>query len=177
MPDFPFHPFPEHRTKRLLLRELRLSDVPAISKLRSDEAVNRYLGRPREHDPAQAEAFIRKIQTAVREGHSMYWAVCLQTEEDLIGTVCLWNFMEDQQSAEIGYELLPTYQGRGLMQEAVEAVLTYAFRTLNLHQVLACTHPGNESSIKLLIKKGFRPVSDPEASLTETFYALKKQPA
>jgi ribosomal-protein-alanine N-acetyltransferase len=173
MPAFPL-PFFGFSTKRLMLRELRLSDVSAISRIRSDESVNKYLERPREHGLEKAEAFILKIQSGIKAGSNLYWALCLKPEDDLIGTICLWNFSEEEQSAELGFELLPEYQGRGLMQEAVEAILAHGFRTLQLDKVIACTHPQNAPSLRLLEKTGFIPSSSPASNLKESFFSFER---
>jgi ribosomal-protein-alanine N-acetyltransferase len=172
MQAFSFLPFPECTTKRLLLRELRPGDVSAIFSLRSSESVNKYLDRPIEPNSHQAEAFIHKIQTGVKEGTWIYWTICLKPADNLIGTVCLWNFSVEQQSAELGYELLPTYQGRGLMQEAVENTLAYGFNTLKLQKIIAGTHSENTASLRLLRKTGFNPAPRSASSDTESFLAL-----
>ena len=49
----------------------------------------------------------------------------------------------------------PDWQGRGLMQEAVQAVLAYSFETLHLHLVEAYLHRDNKRSVALLKRTGF----------------------
>jgi ribosomal-protein-alanine N-acetyltransferase len=46
-------------------------------------------------------------------------------------------------------------QGKGIMQEALSAVLNYGFELLKLHSVEANVNPNNVSSIKLLERNGF----------------------
>ena len=38
---------------------------------------------------------------------------------EMIGSICLWNFTDNQKSAEIGYDLSPKYQRKGIMNEIV----------------------------------------------------------
>lgn len=57
--------------------------------------------------------------------------------------------------AEIGYALQPAHHGKGLMQEALTAVLDYGFHTLQLHSVEANVNPANAASIKILERNGF----------------------
>ena len=88
-------------------------------------------------------------------GQWFYWAICLTETDQLIGTICLWNFSEDRSRAEIGYELLPAFQGKGIMQEAVEAILAFGFEKLSLHGIEAIPTSDNKASIRLLEKNHF----------------------
>lgn len=73
----------------------------------------------------------------------------------MIGTICYWNLNAADKSAEIGYELHPDYQGQGLMQEAISAVLVFGFNDQHFEMITACPKGGNQSSVKLLKKTGF----------------------
>ena len=150
-----FSPFPKLTSLRLTLRQLVESDAPSIFSLRSNPEVNQYLGRPLQKSIAEAQAFIEKINCGIAQDESMYWAISLQGNPNLIGTICLWNFSENLKIAELGYELLPDFQGQGIMSEALPCVLNYAFETLALDSVLAYTHIENTASRKLLEQQGF----------------------
>jgi ribosomal-protein-alanine N-acetyltransferase len=149
------NPFPVLFTERLVLRALRLTDAEELLKLRSDQQVNRYLDRPATTTLAEAEAFIKKIAGLVSNNEGIYWAICLNTDPTLIGTLCYWNFNTEQEMADMGYELLPAYQGMGLMQGAIAAVIDYGFTAMQLKMIAALTHPDNTASSKILIKNGF----------------------
>lgn len=152
-------PWPSHlqewRTERLLLRELLPSDAEIILALRSDARVNRYLDRNPCKDLQEALEFIRGINLRVSGGESLYWALALKDSGKMTGTLCLWNFSPDRTQAEIGYELLPQYQGQGIMKEAVRAVLGYGFESLGLERISAWSHPENLPSIRLLMDLAF----------------------
>jgi RimJ/RimL family protein N-acetyltransferase len=90
-----------------------------------------------------------------RNSFRIYWAVTLSNSPKLIGTVCLWNFNNKGTKAEIGYELHPDFQGKGIMQEAVKEVINYGFNRLKLSLISAYTHQDNSKSIMLLEKNGF----------------------
>jgi len=149
------HPLPIIKTDRLLLRGLETADATDIALLRSDARVNQYLNRPPTTTFEQAEAFISKIQKSVAENTSYYWAITLNSQPALIGTICLWNIDAELASAEIGYELHPDFQGRGLMREAVSAVLSFAFENRGFKTIAAVTTPENAASIKLLNSLNF----------------------
>jgi ribosomal-protein-alanine N-acetyltransferase len=142
-------------TQHLFLRSLELTDNAQIAAIRSDDTVNRYLDRPACISLAEAEAFIRKIRASVANNQSYYWAIDLKGKPGLVGTVCLWNVDLDNSTIELGYELLPAYQGKGLMFEAIEKVIGFAFNDLKFKKIVAVTHRLNKSSVRLLEKFGF----------------------
>ena len=139
-----------------MLRRLVPEDRKALFILRNDEQVNRYIQRNRMSSETEATAFIEKIWSNGDRGPDTYWAICLNTQPGLIGTICFWNFSEDRKLAELGYELFPAFQGRGLMSEAVKAVLDYGFKDLALTSIEAYTHRANLRSKKMLAKFHFR---------------------
>ncbi|MFD2873589.1 GNAT family N-acetyltransferase [Mucilaginibacter ximonensis] len=150
-----FNPFPVLTTRRLVLRMLLLTDAGDLAKLRSDEQVNRYLNRSATSNVIEAEAFIKNITELLNKNTGAYWVICLKTDPTLIGTICFWNFDLKRQTADIGYELMPAQQGKGLMQEAIKAVIKYGFSEMQLYAIIAVTHPDNSKSSKILIKNGF----------------------
>jgi len=141
-------------TERLTLRQLSADDLDELFALRSNEQVNRYLGRPAATIESTI-AFIEKINQITTEGQGFYWAITLKDDPKLIGTICYYNLNHEKDSAEIGYELLPDYHGKGLMDEAIKEVLRSGFTDIGLKLIIATPHPDNESSIKLLEKNGF----------------------
>jgi ribosomal-protein-alanine N-acetyltransferase len=155
MPNYNFNPFPEIRTERLLLRKLSVDDALFISELRSNNEVNKYIERAKSCTHEEALHFINKIAKLIEENRSMYWAITIADENKMIGTICIWNISDDGYSGEIGYELLPAFQGKGYMHEALQAAISFAFSTLKLKEVTAFTHKENNASQNLLVKNNF----------------------
>ncbi len=162
-----FTPFPVLSTERLLLRELNLNDAPEIFTLRSDDGVNKYLNRPKAESIKDAKDFINKINFGIRENQSLYWAICLEGQSKLCGTVCLWNFSDQKDKAETGYELLPQFQRRGIICEALAGVIEYGFKTLQLTTIEAWTMAQNLRSIKVLEQNHFQRDFDAEQMINE----------
>lgn len=142
-------------TDRLLLTPPTLDDVPAIFRLRTDPEVAVHLNRKLQTSVEEAEAFIVKLNTGFDEGKWHYWLVKSKEEGTFLGTICLWNFSEDRLSAEVGYELLPEYQGKGFASEALEAVLGFGFNILGLGRIDAIIEAPNGRSISLAERFGF----------------------
>ena len=147
--------FPGLSTSNYRLRSLQMSDEAEIYLLRSDDGINRYLDRPRATSLQNARDFILKIEKAVQEGQSKFWAIQSQNEPGLVGTICLWNISPDGSKADIGYELLPAFHGKGIMQEVIPKIIEYGFETLKLNAIEAELSPRNLKSVRLLEKYGF----------------------
>jgi ribosomal-protein-alanine N-acetyltransferase len=167
----------EIQTERLLLRRLENSDWEMISFLRSDKIVNQFVKRPNAETKEEALEFIEKIKTGIDNRNLYYWKI---TEKNkMIGSICLWNFSKDHKTAEIGYDLSPNYQGKGIMNESLKNVTEFGFRELNLNIIEAYTHRQNTSSTKLLERNGFNLVEGKkdEHNTDNIIYELKKPAA
>ena len=153
-----FTPFPILTTERLTLRQLVINDEQEIFTLRSDSEINKYLDRQISNTIDDARNFINKIT----KNNSLYWAITLSDKNILVGTICLFGFSDENYKCEIGYELLTNFQGQGIMKEAVEKVIDYAFNTIKVKKIEASLHRDNLSSIKLLEKFSFRNSNEPD---------------
>ncbi len=151
-----FANFPVLTTERLVLRQLAHQDAAQIHQLRSDPAVNTYIGRVLSTGVEDAAAFIKKINDSILRNESMYWAISLQEDPGLIGTICYWNFDAANEAIEIGYEMLPAFQGSGLMKEAIIRVIGYGFEEMKVKIITAFPSADNDRSIALLINTGFK---------------------
>ncbi len=159
------NPFPVLKTSRLVLRSLVKEDVDEILFFRSDKRILEYLDMPAAKDRDDALAFINKISGLIQNNASVYWGISLAPEKKLIGTICLWNFSEEKNAAEIGYVLHPDFQGKGIMHEALTEVLDYGFNQLKLDEITAELSPKNLRSLRLLERNNFKRIifSEPES--------------
>ncbi|MEP7373212.1 MAG: GNAT family N-acetyltransferase [Chitinophagaceae bacterium] len=157
-----FTPFPILTTERLTLRQLVNNDEQEIFILRSDPEINKYLDRQISNTIDDAKNFINKVNANINKSDSLYWAITLSDKKILVGTICLFGFSDENDKCEIGYELLTSFQGQGIMKEAVEKVFDYAFNTIKVKKIEAFLHRYNQSSIKLLEKLSFRNSNEPD---------------
>src|SRR6478672_7245458 len=156
MLDRTFTSFPVLTTERLTLRQLQITDEQEIFTLRSDGEINRYLDRQVSTTIDDARNFINKVNENINNNDSLYWAITLSDRNILAGTICLFGFSDENNKCEIGYELLTNFQGQGIMKEAAEKVIDYAFNTIKVQKIEAFLHRDNQRSIKLLEKFSFR---------------------
>jgi ribosomal-protein-alanine N-acetyltransferase len=168
-----FTPFPVLKTERLTLRQLSVNDDKEIFALRSDKQVNRYIDRHPSNTIEDARKFIDKIAEVVKQNEGIYWAITLTNNDKLVGTICLFNFSNQNDQAEIGYELLPAFQGQGIMQEAISKVIAFGLNVIGLKTIEAYTHLENKNSSKLLEKYNFKKQENIDSNSNPMFVIFK----
>jgi len=146
--------FPELHGSRVRLREPRTDDADALFAIFADTEVTRYWSHAPWQSRAEAEARLAEIAKAFAERDKLNWVI-VDTDDVVIGTTTLFQFMPRHRRAEIGYALHSAHWGRGLAREAVTLALNWAFDTLGLHRVDASIDPDNQASRGLLLKLGF----------------------
>jgi ribosomal-protein-alanine N-acetyltransferase len=151
-----FSNFPELTTQRLILRNLASQDFELIHKLHSDPIVNSFVGRDNSSSLEKAKKYITKIDNLVTNNECIYWVITLKEDNNLIGSICLWNFDLENKIIEIGYEMLSEYQGKGYMTEALKEVIKYAFEKINSSVITAFPSSDNINSVSILKKLNFK---------------------
>jgi ribosomal-protein-alanine N-acetyltransferase len=93
---------------------------------------------------------------AFDEGYAVHFAVLDRDSGQMIGACNFSGIIRGAfQACYLGYHIDELHQGRGLMQEALEAGIRYMFETMNLHRIMANYIPDNERSARLLERLGF----------------------
>jgi ribosomal-protein-alanine N-acetyltransferase len=157
---------PTLETKRLLLRPLTLEDTDFIFQHFSDPQVTRYLyDEPPLETRDQAESIIRFFEHPAGKNRNR-WGIVLKSTQRLAGTAGFHRWEKDYRRAEVGYDLAYEFWGRGLMSEALRAVIAYGFERMELNRIDALVYPGNPASLRVLLKLGFQQ----EGLLRDYFY-------
>ncbi len=146
---------PEFRAGRVRLRWLTEADVPSLFAVFSDPEVMRYWSSEPMADAGEAKSLLDDIRAHFAARTLFQWGVALSEDDRVVGTCTLLHLDGRNRRAEIGYALAREQWGRGLMREALTALLDYAFTTLGLHRVEADVDPENAASLRLLGRLGF----------------------
>lgn len=105
------------------LRPVRLDDVALYERLRCDPEMMAELGGPvpREGIPAKVASDVADVEA------DRAWIFVVEEDDLAVGHVCIWDHDEDDEVVnEIGWMVLPEFQGRGLGREATRAILDRA---------------------------------------------------
>jgi ribosomal-protein-alanine N-acetyltransferase len=158
-------------TDQLILKPVELADLQDMYVLRTDPQVAQYI----ERDITKSLDDIRQFIEMVIK-NKFYFTIKTINGNNFVGAITLWNIDWSKKYAELGYELLPQFQGKGLMSEAVKAMLDYAFTEAGFEYIEAYTHQKNIPSRKLLERLDFKLVEDKidEDNLDIVIYGINK---
>jgi len=144
-------------TERLILREWKETDINDFFEYASVDGVGQMAGwQP--HKSIEESAAILKMFIDGRKT----FAVVLKENNKAIGSVGIEKLSaeidgyDNLAGREIGYVLSKDYWGRGLMPEAVKAVINYCFEKSECDYLLCSCSPENRQSARVIEKCGFR---------------------
>lgn len=155
MSNFSFLPFKNLESERLILRQIKNTDVSEVFKLRSNPEVMKYIPRPLVTSNEEALNHIKMIQDKIDTNEGINWAVTLKGNNQLIGIVGHYRIKWEHFRSEIGYMLLPEYSGKGIISEIVAILIDYGFNKMKMHSLEAIIDPENHASARVLEKNGF----------------------
>jgi RimJ/RimL family protein N-acetyltransferase len=147
---------PVLETSRLVLRPMVMDDAEAMHAFKSDPVATRCYAQDPFVDEELTRGWVRAGLEGRKSGTSITWAITLRQDGQVTGECCLWNIDQDSKHAELGYELLRSHWKRGLMAEALNAVLEHGFNEMRLNRVEANPLSINLASQKVLLGLGFR---------------------
>jgi ribosomal-protein-alanine N-acetyltransferase len=148
------------RGKRVTLRIPVSADYTAWAALR--EASRGFLEpweprwAPDELERPAWRMRLQRYREDYQRGSAVPFFIFLNQGGTLAGGITLGNIRHGvSQSAQIGYWVGERHAGKGLMLEAVNLVIPYAFDRLGLHRIEAACIPENRRSIRVLEKARF----------------------
>ena len=147
-------------TKRLLLRPFRQDDLQDFYEYASVEGVGEMAGWAH-HETVEKSREI--LDMFIREDKTL--AIVFKENGKVIGSLGIEKYGAEEaltefhnyRGREIGYVLSKDYWGKGLMPEAVNAVVDYLFNTLDMDFLTCGYYEFNVQSKRVQEKCGFKP--------------------
>jgi len=150
------------QTPRLVLRGLGEDDVPFLLEHFGRSEINEYSADDNVKNLEEAkELYLKYIAPTTNR-----FRLGLLLDDKLIGTVGFYGIDHENGKAIAGADLMKEYWGKGLMTEALQALIDYGFEQMNLNRIDATSDPENSRSIRLMERCGFRR----EGLLRQRFY-------
>src|SRR5450830_545711 len=143
-------------TARLTLRKTQSSDAAAMFAIHSDPEVMRYFSEPPWTDRERAATKIAEDVAAFEQEDFFRFAIELTSTGEYLGNCTLFSVHRQNRRAEIGYVLGRQHWGKGYMQEALDALLEFAFIERDLNRLEADIDPLNKGSASALERQGFK---------------------
>jgi ribosomal-protein-alanine N-acetyltransferase len=151
---------PTLNSARLILRPLHLSDAPAILENAQNPHINQFLNvLPTVETPPtleHAQQLIKQLQQKTRNFKKLPFAISLGEKQHLIGIISLHTINQNSQRAQVGFWLNQKYWRQGYTTEALQAILQYAFHSLDFNRLESHVQPDNLASNQLFKSAGFQ---------------------
>ena len=144
------------QTDRLILRRFVESDAEAMFQNWASSPENlTYVTWDPHSDVEVTRNSIRNWVASYTNPNYYKWAICLkENPEHVIGDISIVEMDEIDSSCEIGYILGKNYWGRGMMTEALKAVLDFCFTQAGFQKVRARYASLNPASGRVMEKAG-----------------------
>ena len=146
LPPFPL--FPKISTERITLRAITSNDLEALREISYYDAIQ---ARTVE-EAAEMQA---RIDQDYLDGNSIHWGIADPETDEIVGTCGYYRGFENA-SGEIGCVLLPQFQGKGFMTSAMQLVIDFGLKNLELKRIWAATSKDNIAAIRLLERLQFK---------------------
>jgi len=148
---------PRLETERLILREWIDGDIQPFVDMNCDPDVMRFF--PKHLTAEESRQFIAKSNSILLEKQFGLWAVEIKESGEFIGFIGLAIPTFETSftpCTEIGWRLTKQSWGKGYATEGAKRVLQYAFKNLDLKEVVSFTSELNRPSIKVMERIGMK---------------------
>jgi len=144
------------KTKRFILRPVRLSDARSlVTHINDKEIARQTLHIPYPYFLGEAHRWLKRKTQYYRMKTPPSIPFAIEINKELVGCVDLMHFVP-RHTSELGFWLGRRFRGQGIMTATVREVAAFAFEKLKLRRVYAYTFPPNKVSARVLQKNGFR---------------------
>lgn len=156
-------------TQRLIIDSLTMNDSGFIFELVNSLGWIKFIGDRNVHSIADAEKYIQRI---LNNPKFTYYVFRLKENNTAIGIVTFLQ-RDDLEHPDIGFAMLPAFEGKGYAFEASRKVLDEIIQSKKYSKILAITLKHNRQSIQLLEKLGLKQEREKNNEGEELFvYAL-----
>jgi RimJ/RimL family protein N-acetyltransferase len=143
-------------TERLRLRHFSLDDAGFILRLLNEPSFIENVNDKGIRTLDDARAYLRDGPMASYSKHGFGLNQVELKESGVPIGMCGLLKRDSLDDAEVGYAFLPEFWSKGYAIESTSAVVADGRETFGLTRLLAVTNAGNDASIRVLEKIGFR---------------------
>ena len=143
-------------TKRLILRRAIREDAePMFRNWASDPEVTKYLTWPAHESVEVTQSVLSGWLSEYEKDDYYHWMIVLKETGEPVGSL-IASMVGRAQSAHIGYCIGRKWWRRGIMSEALQAVIEYLFDEVGYHRIEAMHDPDNPNSGAVMRKCGMK---------------------
>ncbi|OXS74854.1 N-acetyltransferase [Lysinibacillus sp. KCTC 33748] len=134
---FNFTDFPVLATGRFILRKAQESDCFDLLELYSNESVVKYIPLEPFNSVEDSKNEMNWYEKIYEDKSGLRWLIEEPTTKKVIGTCGFLNYEKAHNRIEIGYDLIPSYWGKGIMKETLSSIIHFAFTKMNMNKIEA----------------------------------------
>ena len=149
-----FSNIPRFETDRLILRRIEDKDSADMFEYSADVDVTKYLLWRPHLSIGETKKYIAELQKKYNNGVFYDWGMVYKQDGRFVGTCGFTSVDISKNMCEVGYVLSKKYWGMGLMPEALERIMEFAFGYLGFDKIEARFLEGNARSKKVMEKAG-----------------------
>lgn len=144
-------------TERLILRKFKKDDAKDMyNNWASDSEVTKYLTWPAHNNIEISKKVIEMWTDSYSNAESYQWAIVLKEIGNVIGSFSLMGINNENENCEIGYCIGKAFWNRGIVTEALSAIIDFGFNEIGFQRIAACHHINNPASGRVMEKCGLK---------------------
>ena len=151
-----FAHLPVLETPRLTLRPLTMHDAADIFAYSCDPEVARYVLWNAHRSLGDSRDYLRFVLRQYRNGEPSVWGIVSKDSGRVIGTIGYMAYVWENLPVEVGYSLARSHWNRGLMTEALQAVIDATFQNIYIHRIEAQHDVRNPASGRVMARCGMQ---------------------
>ena len=144
--------------KHINLRAIEPLDLEFLFQIENNEAYWEISHTQTPFSKFLLKQYLENAHLDIYEAKQLRLVIYLQSTNTPIGLIDLFDFNAQHRRAGIGILIDPNSQGQGYATEALDLLIKYSFKHLNLHQLYANITSDNTNSLTLFKKLGFKEV-------------------
>ena len=145
--------------QNIYLRALEPSDLEFVYAMENDQTIWEVSNTQTPYSRFLVKQYLENAHQDIYEAKQLRLAICQDNDFPALGLIDLFDFDPKNNRAGIGIVIQATENRKqNIGSEALELLIQYSFRNLNLHQLYANISTENEASIALFTKFGFQKI-------------------
>ena len=145
--------------KNIYLRALEPEDLEFVFDIENDQAIWEFSNTQTPYSRFLIRQYLENAHQDIYEAKQLRLAICKNEDFKAVGLIDLFEF--DPRNNRAGIGILIKEEGnrnQGIGSQALEVLIDYSFRQLNLKQLFANINPQNEASTSLFTNFGFEKI-------------------
>ena len=144
-------------SENLILRRFSMEDAHSMyDNWASDSEVTKYLSWSAHKDIFTTKKVLDSWLPKYEDTQYYQWAIDLKSIGEPIGSIALVQIDNDIEMCEIGYCIGRAFWNKGVMTEALKAVIAFCFNEIVFNRIMARHHLGNPASGRVMQKCGLK---------------------